>query len=64
MRLLILCLLIVGLAFVAQNIRPQCSMANMLGVEWVECVIESMRALKRSSPVPAPSRPLPETRVP
>ena len=40
MRLLILYLIIAGLAFAAQNIRPQCSMANMRGVEWVRCVIE------------------------
>ena len=32
--------IVVGLAIIAQNVRPQCSMANMLGVEWIECLIE------------------------
>ena len=31
--------IVVGLAIVSENERPQCSMANMLGVEWVECLI-------------------------
>jgi hypothetical protein len=32
--------IVVGLAIIAENERPQCSMANMLGVEWVECLIQ------------------------
>ena len=40
MRLLMGFAIVVGLAIVAENERPQCSMANMLGVEWVECLIQ------------------------
>ena len=41
MRLLIAFGIIVGLAFAAQAIRPQCSMANMIGVEWLQCLMVS-----------------------
>ena len=40
MRLLVGFLTVVGLAFAAQYIRPQCSMANMPGFEWVQCLIK------------------------
>ena len=32
-------LIVVGLAFAAQYIWPQCSMANMPGFEWFQCLI-------------------------
>ena len=40
MRLLMGFAIVVGLAIVAETKPPQCSMANMLGVEWVECLIQ------------------------
>ena len=40
MRLLMGFGIVVGLFIAAQNLRPQCSMTHMTGVEWVECVIE------------------------
>ena len=30
--------IVVGLVVSAENVQPQCSMANLLGVEWVECL--------------------------
>ena len=39
MRLLMGFGIVVGLAIAADNVWPQCSMANMLGVAWVECLI-------------------------
>jgi hypothetical protein len=38
MRLLTGFLLIVIVALAVQSERPQCSMTDMLGVEWLECV--------------------------
>ena len=38
MRLLITFAIIVGLAIAAEHVRPQCSMANMTGVEWLQCL--------------------------
>jgi len=40
MRLLVGFSIVVGLAFAAQHIRPQCSMANVPGIEWVQCLIK------------------------
>ena len=40
MRLLIGYLIVVAFALTLQNVRPQCSMTDMLGVEWVECLIQ------------------------
>ena len=40
MRLLITFAIIVGLAIAAEHVRPQCSMANMTGVEWLQCLIK------------------------
>ena len=40
MRLLMTFAIIVGLAIAAENVRPQCSMANMTGVEWLQCLIK------------------------
>ena len=40
MRLLMSFAIIVGLAITAENVRPQCSMAGMTGVEWLQCLIE------------------------
>ena len=37
MRLLAGFLVVVALA--AQSVRPQCSMTEMRGVEWVECLM-------------------------
>ena len=38
MRLLMSFAIIVGLAIAAENVRPQCSMAGMTGVEWLQCL--------------------------
>jgi hypothetical protein len=40
MRLLAGFLVVVALALAAQSGRPQCSMTEMRGVEWVECLIK------------------------
>ncbi len=40
MRLLITFAIIVGLAIAAEHVRFQCSMANMTGVEWLQCLIK------------------------
>ena len=39
MRLLMSFAIIVGLAIAAENVRPQCSMASMTGVEWLHCLL-------------------------
>ena len=39
MRLLMSFAIIVGLAIAAENARPQCSMAGMTGVEWIQCLL-------------------------
>ena len=39
MRLLMSFAIIVGLAIAAENVRPQCSMAGMTGVEWLQCLL-------------------------
>ena len=38
MRLLTGFLLVVVVALAVQGARPQCSMTDMLGVEWLKCV--------------------------
>ena len=38
MRLLTGFLLVVVVALALQSVRPRCSMTDMLGVEWLECV--------------------------
>ena len=38
MRLLTGYLIVVALALTLQIARPQCSMTDMLGVEWLECL--------------------------
>ena len=40
MRLLAGYLIVLAVAFALQSVRPQCSMANMLGVEWVKCLMK------------------------
>ena len=40
MRLLAGFLVVVAVALAAQSVRPQCSMTEMRGVEWVECLIK------------------------
>ena len=40
MRLLAGFLVVVAVAFTAQGVRPQCSMTEMLGIEWLECLIK------------------------
>ena len=40
MRLFAGYLVVLVLAFGLQSLRPQCSMTDMLGVEWVECLIK------------------------
>ncbi|MGH6803227.1 MAG: hypothetical protein ACREC3_07655 [Methyloceanibacter sp.] len=40
MRLLAGYLVVLVIALALQSVRPQCSMTDMLGVEWVECLIK------------------------
>jgi hypothetical protein len=40
MRLLAGFLIVLIVAFAAQSVRRQCSMTDMLGAEWVECLIK------------------------
>ena len=40
MRLLMSFAIIVSLAIAAENVRPQCSMASMTGVGWLQCLIQ------------------------
>ena len=40
MRLLTGYLIVVAFALTLQIVRPQCSMTDMLGVEWVKCLIK------------------------
>ena len=38
MRLLIGFLILLSVLFAAQSMRPNCSMTEMVGVEWLKCV--------------------------
>jgi hypothetical protein len=39
MRLLIGCLVVLAILLYVQSVRSDCSMTDMIGVEWVKCLI-------------------------
>ena len=47
MRLLAGFLVVVAVALAAQSVRPQCSMTEMRGVEWVECLTRKLVEVAR-----------------
>lgn len=39
MRLLVSFLVFLAALFAVQSVRPHCSMSDMIGVEWLECLV-------------------------